>query len=108
LVSLGRIYGNSDPPEYDRAKDHILKGIKIFEKGIKDQRRFFVNVRKCGFADVLLDHGARDLLYTLCATDYTWGDGLGKYNIRFERPTTISEGSDACRFQFFKNADFLL
>jgi hypothetical protein len=75
----------------------------VFEKGIKDQRRFFVNVKKCGFADFFLNHGARDLLYTLCASDYTWGDGLKKYNIRFERPTTLSEGSDACRFQFFKD-----
>jgi len=75
----------------------------VFEKGIKDQKRFFVNVSKCGFADFFLNHGARDLLYTLCASDYTWGDGLKEYNIRFERPTTLSEGSDACRFQFFKN-----
>jgi len=75
----------------------------VFEKGIKDQRRFFVNVSKCGYADFFLNHGARDLLYTLCASDYTWGDGLKEYNIRFERPTTLSEGSDACRFQFFKN-----
>jgi class 3 adenylate cyclase/tetratricopeptide (TPR) repeat protein len=32
LVSLGRIYGNSDPPQYDDAKDYILKGIEIFEE----------------------------------------------------------------------------
>lgn len=75
----------------------------VFEGGIKDNQRFFVNVRKCGLADFFLDHGARDLLYTLCASDYTWGDGLKKYNIKFERPTTLSEGSDACRFQFFRN-----
>jgi len=91
-------------------KNYIIKGSQrygcnwVFEKGIKDQRRFFVNVRKCGFADFFLDHGARDLLYTLCASDYSWGDELKKYNIRFERPTTLSEGSDACRFQFFKNS----
>jgi hypothetical protein len=75
----------------------------VFERGLKDHRRFFVNVKKCGFADFFLNHGARDLLYTFCASDYTWGDGLKKYNIRFERPTTLSEGSEACRFQFFKD-----
>lgn len=74
----------------------------VYEQGIKDQKRFFVNIRKCGFADFLLAQGARDLLYVLCATDYTWADGLEKYKIRFDRPTTLSEGSDACRFQFFK------
>jgi len=29
---------------------------------------------------------------------------LKKYNIQFERPTTLSEGSDACRFKFFKHS----
>ena len=45
---------------------------------------------------------AREDLYLLCATDYIWGDALEKYGIRFERPTTLSEGSDACRFQLFR------
>ena len=27
---------------------------------------------------------------------------IEEYGIRLERPTTLSEGSDACRFQFFK------
>ncbi len=103
------------PDEPDGAWDRLCKDFIVgasqrygcnwvFEKGIKDERRFFVNVRKCGFADFFLDHGARDLLYTLCASDYSWGDGLKKYNIQFERPTTLSEGSDACRFQFFYNS----
>jgi hypothetical protein len=74
----------------------------VQEAGIQDERRYFVNVRKCGFADFLLDNGARELLYLLCATDYAWGDALEEYGIRLERPTTLSEGSDACRFQFFK------
>ena len=69
---------------------------------MRDERRFFINVRKCLFADFFLAHDARAVLYQLCATDYAWGDALGEYNIRFERPTTLSEGSDACRFQFFK------
>lgn len=77
----------------------------IQEPGIRDERRYFVNVRKCGFADFLLDNGARELLYLLCATDYAWGDALEEYGIRIERPTTLSEGSDACRFQFFKMSE---
>jgi class 3 adenylate cyclase/tetratricopeptide (TPR) repeat protein len=32
LVSLGRIYSNADPPQYDKATDQILKGIEIFEE----------------------------------------------------------------------------
>jgi hypothetical protein len=95
------------------AWDHIRSGFLeegrerygcgwTYEQGIKDERRYFVNVRKCGFADFFLDNDAREVLYLLCATDYIWGDALEEYGIRFERPTTLSEGSDACRFQFFK------
>lgn len=73
-----------------------------YEQGIRDQKRCFINIRKCGFADFFLENGAREVLFLLCATDYVWGDALEKYKIRFERPTTLSEGSDACRFQLFK------
>lgn len=74
----------------------------VYEQGIRDKRRFFVNVRKCGFKDFFIENGARELLYLLCAVDYIWADALEKYDITFLRPTTLSEGSDACRFQFFK------
>jgi hypothetical protein len=74
----------------------------VVEQGIKDERRCFFNFRKCGFADFFLENNARDLLYLLCATDYIWGDALEKYGIRFERPTALSEGADACRFQLFR------
>lgn len=74
----------------------------VFEQGIRDHKRFFVNVKKCALADFFLAHDAREVLYLLCASDYVWGDALEKYNIRFERPTTLAEGSDACRFQLFR------
>ena len=74
----------------------------VFEQGMRDDRRFFINIRECAFADFFLAHDARDVLYLLCVNDYIWGDALEAYHIRFERPTALSEGSDACRFQFFK------
>ena len=74
----------------------------VVEQGIKDERRCFFNFRKCGFADFLLNNDGREVLYLLCATDYVWGDALEKYGIRFERPTTLSEGADVCRFQLFR------
>lgn len=73
-----------------------------FEQGMQDEKRFFINIRRCLFADFFLSHGARDLLYLFCVSDYVWGDALEKYNIRFERPTALSEGGDLCRFQLFK------
>jgi len=74
----------------------------VMEQGIRDERRYFVNIRKCGFADFFLGNGAREVLYLLCATDYIWGDALAEYGMRLERPTALSEGGDACRIQFFK------
>ncbi len=74
----------------------------VVEQGIRDERRCFFNFTKCGFADFFLDNNARNVLYLLCSTDYIWGDALEKYGIRFERPTTLSVGADACRFQLLK------
>jgi hypothetical protein len=73
-----------------------------YEQGIKDHRRCFVNIRKCGFADFFLENQAREVLYLLCALDYVWADALEAYGIRLERPTSLAEGADACRFQFFE------
>jgi hypothetical protein len=73
-----------------------------YEQGVKDHKRCFVNIRKCGFADFFLDNGASEVLHLLCVLDYFWADALEDYRIRFERPTTLAEGSDACRFQFFR------
>ncbi|MFO7963071.1 MAG: L-2-amino-thiazoline-4-carboxylic acid hydrolase [Desulfobacterales bacterium] len=75
----------------------------VYEQGIRDHKRFFINIRKCGFKDFFIENGAREVLYLLCSVDYIWADALEKYNITFLRPTTLSEGSDACRFQFFKS-----
>jgi len=74
----------------------------ILEYGIRDHKRFFVNVRKCVFAEFLLAEGARDLLYQFCSMDYAAADELEKYGIRFSRPTMLSEGSNLCRLQYFR------
>jgi hypothetical protein len=107
---LARFGISPDTPEeaWDRLRaNYIALGRErfgcgwVFEPGIQDQRRFFVNIRSCAFADFFLAHDAREVLYLLCASDYLWGDALEeKYGIRLERPTILAEGSDACRFQF--------
>ncbi len=112
---LGRMgISSDDSPEV--AWDQICKNfVKIgqerygqawlYEQVIRNRKRFFVNIRKCGFADFFLENGAREVLYVLCAADYVWGDALEKYKIKYERPTILAEGSDACRFQFSKMMD---
>ena len=63
------------------------------------------NITKCGLADFFIGQDAREVLYIFCAADYVWADALEKYGIRFERPAILAEGSEACRFQFFKVLD---
>jgi hypothetical protein len=109
LLSRFGISPDAPAEAWDQLRANFLKRGReqygsgwVQEQGIRDERRYFVNIRKCGFADFFLDNGAREVLYLLCATDYIWGDALEEYGIRLERPTALSEGGDACRFQFFK------
>jgi hypothetical protein len=74
----------------------------IYEQSVIDQKRCFVNIKKCGLNDFFKDNGSIDVLNMICALDYVWGDALETYGIEFQRPTTLAEGCDACRFQFFK------
>lgn len=57
---------------------------------VRDERRLFVNMTPI-----------------LCALDTVWADDLHRpaYRVRFERPTTLANGNDACRFQFTKTDD---
>ena len=59
-------------------------------------------INKCLFNDFFRQHGAPELTSIFCALDSMWIDELHqpKYGVRFERPTTLAGGDDACRFQF--------
>jgi hypothetical protein len=71
---------------------------------VRDDRRTFVNIERCLFNEFFRRNGAPEVTPILCALDNVWADELSKprYGIRFERPTTLAEGDDACRFQFTK------
>jgi hypothetical protein len=71
---------------------------------VRDDRRAFVNIERCLFNEFFRRNGAPEITPILCALDNVWADELGKprYGIRFERPTTLAKGDDACRFQFTK------
>ncbi len=66
--------------------------------------RSFTNITKCFFNDFFRKNNAPELTPIFCAMDMVWADEMnsGEYDVRFERPTTLAAGSDACRFQFFK------
>jgi hypothetical protein len=70
----------------------------------RDEGRVFVNVERCLFNEFFGRNGAPEVTPVLCAMDNVWADELSKpaYGVRFERPTTLARGDDACRFQFTK------
>jgi hypothetical protein len=72
-----------------------------YVQAVQDEMRSFTNVEKCLFHDFFRSHSAPELTPLLCALDNIWADELShpKYGVKFERPTTLAEGHDACRFQ---------
>ena len=71
---------------------------------VRDDRRVFVNIERCLFNEFFRRNGAPEVTPILCSLDNVWADELSKprYGVRFERPTTLAKGDDACRFQFTK------
>jgi hypothetical protein len=71
---------------------------------VQDDHRAFVNIERCLFNEFFRQNGAPEVTPVLCALDNVWADELSKpkYGVRFERPTTLAQGDDACRFQFTK------
>jgi len=73
---------------------------------VQDEGRSFVNIQKCFFNDFFRANGVPELTLIFCAMDNLWAEELEKpcYGIRFERPTTLAQGGDMCRFHFSKRS----
>ena len=71
---------------------------------IRDGRRNFVKIERCFFNDFFRENRAPEVTSLYCALDKVWADVLEeqRYGVRFERPTTLANGDDACRFRFHK------
>jgi hypothetical protein len=71
---------------------------------IHDEQRSFVNIERCFFNDFFRANQAAEVTSLFCALDKVWAEALEdpRYRVRFERPTTLARGDDACRFQFSK------
>jgi hypothetical protein len=76
----------------------------IYVQDVQDETRSFTNVNKCFFNDFFRATGAPEVTRIFCGLDNLSADELHKpqYRVRFERPTTLAQGDDACRFQFTK------
>lgn len=76
-----------------------------YSADVRDATRNFVNIERCFFNDFFRRNDARELTAIFCALDKVWAEELAKprYGVRFDRPTTLANGDDACRFQFSKS-----
>ncbi|HSW13568.1 MAG TPA: L-2-amino-thiazoline-4-carboxylic acid hydrolase [Solimonas sp.] len=73
-----------------------------YVQAVQDQRRSHTHITGCLFNDFFRAHGAPEVTRLFCALDTVWVEELHqpRYKARFERPTTLAAGDDACRFQF--------
>ncbi len=73
---------------------------------VQDGGRSFINIQKCFFNDFFRANGMPEVTPIFCAMDNLWAEELEKpcYGVRFERPTTLAQGGDMCRFQFSKRS----
>jgi len=94
------------------AENYQPRGQRLFGSGfiyvqaVQTAERSDTHICKCLFNDFFRAHGAAELTPVFCALDSIWADELHKprYGVRFERPTTLAAGGDACRFQFSRMA----
>ncbi len=63
---------------------------------------FTLLVHRCFYHDFFQRNGHPELTAIFCAWDRNWADAIRpeRDGVRFERPTTLAEGQDACRFVF--------
>jgi hypothetical protein len=71
----------------------------------RDDARSFTKITRCLFNDFFQRNNAGELTVACCAMDNIWAEELAhpRYGVRFERPTTLAAGDDACRFRFFRS-----
>jgi hypothetical protein len=76
-----------------------------FEHPADDDTRFFADVHRCHYHDVLVANGAPQLTPVLCAFDANWFDAIDpdRHGFTFERTTTIGHGGPHCPFHFTRN-----
>ena len=94
------------------AENYQPRGQRLFGSGfvyvqaLQTPERSDTHIHRCLFNDFFRTRGAPELTRVFCALDSIWVDELHKprYRVRFERPTTLAAGDDACRFQFSRVA----
>lgn len=100
-----------DQPEeaFERIAENFLQGgQEVFGEKFKYTQETLtddfnsVMIQRCFFNDFLRGNQAPELIPVFCACDNIWADEINKekYGVTFQRPSLLSLGDDACRFQF--------
>lgn len=83
-----------------RARSDYGTTFQFFGEG--DAQTFTFLVNRCFYHDFFRRNGHPELTTIFCAWDRNWADAIDpeRDGVHFERPTTLAEGHDACRFVF--------
>jgi hypothetical protein len=90
---------------FKRRGERRLGKAFTYVQDVQDGTRSFINIQQCFFNDFFRANGAPEVTPIFCAMDYLWAEELEqpRYGVRFDRPTTLAQGDDMCRFQFTKS-----
>jgi hypothetical protein len=73
-----------------------------FRRPADDDQRYYLDVHRCFYHDVLAASSAAELTPVMCAFDMAWIEAIDpdRHGFRFDRVTTIGYGGDCCPFHF--------
>jgi len=73
-----------------------------FRRPVDDGQRYYLDVYRCLYHDVLAASSARELTPVMCAFDKAWIETIdpARHGFRFDRATTIGHGGGYCPFHF--------
>lgn len=74
----------------------------VYEQDVLDDSKCYVNITRCLYNDYFRALGYPEATKVFCAMDILWAEEATQpmYRLHFERPTTLAQGQDKCRFQF--------
>ncbi|GAA3560629.1 hypothetical protein GCM10022419_046590 [Nonomuraea rosea] len=88
-------------------EEHAFGKGFVFDRPVDDDERYYLDVRRCFYHDVLVANSASELTPTMCAFDANWIEAIepGKHGFRFDRHTTIGTGGTSCPFHFSRTEE---
>ena len=77
-----------------------------FRRPADDGQRYYLDVHRCFYHDVLTASSAAELTPVMCAFDKAWIEAIDpvRHSFRFYRATTIGHGGGCCPFHFTRTS----